>query len=73
MQSVKKININMLTWDVFVINLFCVHYEFFTNACWTWQIWKHVAVFLNDGEWLQHGEEYGKPFNLYPPLHTKTY
>ena len=59
--------INMLTWDFFVVNLFCAHYQFFTNACWTWQVWKHVAVFLNDGERLQHGEEYGKPFNWSSP------
>ena len=60
--------INVLTWDFFVLNLFCVHYQFFTNSCWTWQIWKRLAVFLNDGESLQYGEEYGKPFNWYPLL-----
>ena len=50
----------MLTWDFFVINLFCVHYQFFTNSCWTWQIWKRLAVLLSDGESLQYGEQYGK-------------
>ena len=60
--------INVLTWDFFVLNLFCVHYQFFTNSCWTWQIWKRLTVFLNDGESLQYGEKYGKPFNWYPLL-----